>query len=277
MSRKIRVNFQDRQIDANFHAEDGLLEQLEAYITTNKIQNINQFRLNLTINNFFCSEQSTGKYNESDNCLDEIIALQKKYKFIRFHVYFQNTYGDKKQISTLIKKLKNVGILVSSFTSTDKPPYVNPLLDPHSESEGDDSDSDSIEDEVLEKHKKNKEDQKNLNLYEQQMVATMLESNNCLINAVARPGLGREANLGELVNIRLAMRDRGFPIGQMLVASPTILDIIRGTLGINRGIIVHYASGEQSDEVQGINPIIIDHENAHFQERKILKIKSKKK
>lgn len=129
-----RISFQDRQLDANFHAEDGLMEQMAAYLKENKIDTT-EVRLNLTINNFFCNNTSTTKKRAGDNCLDEIIALQQKYKFAGFHVYFQNTYGDPHEMTNLIKRLQAVGIKVSSFTTKKKAPYVNDHLDSHSESE----------------------------------------------------------------------------------------------------------------------------------------------
>jgi hypothetical protein len=140
LSGGAKISFHDRQTDANFHAEDRLLEQLEAYIKKNEIETKNS-KINLTINNFFCTEENTGKSKKSQYCLGKIIELQKKHEFSGFHVYFQNTYGDTQLMSASIQKLQKAGILVSSFTSTEKKgPYVNKHLNPHSESE-DDSDT----------------------------------------------------------------------------------------------------------------------------------------
>ena len=100
------------------------------------------------------------------------------------------------------------------------------------------------------------------------MVNILLRTNNCLINAIARPILRRNANLFELVTIRAQLVERGFPIGSMLVASPAILNIIRTVFRTNRGIIVHYQNSDlPSDSVDGPSPIVIDHSHAHFQER----------
>jgi hypothetical protein len=132
-----KISFHDRQINAEFHAEDGLIQQLEEYIKQNSL-NPKEIALNLTINNFFCSKHSTGKSEKCNNCLDKIIGLQTKYRFARFHVYFQNTYGDHKNMVESIKALQSVGILVSSFTSVkEKAPYLNDELDPHSDTEQD--------------------------------------------------------------------------------------------------------------------------------------------
>lgn len=105
-------------------------------------------------------------------------------------------------------------------------------------------------------------------------VEILLRTNNCLINAIARPTLGRNANLAELVTIRAIMIDRGFELGEMLVASPAILNIIRGVFNTSRGVIVHYQGSDQpSDTVAGPSPIVIDHQNQHFQERRIVRAK----
>ncbi|PXY46808.1 hypothetical protein [Flavobacterium hydrophilum] len=266
-----KIHFQDRQIDANFHAEDGLLEQLEAYIEKNEIKT-NQVRINLTINNFFCARHSTKKKNKSQNCLHEIIELQKKYKFARFHVYFQNTYGSPELMDESIKKLQKAGILVTSFSSTDDPPYFNKLLDPASESE-DDEKEESSSSSYKKRGKESKkeiieEKEESLGRKEQLYLSNLLRVNNCLINAIARPGLGRNANIGELVAIRLQMKQRGFAIGEMLVASPAIIRIILNALGINRGVrVVYQNSRHPDDRVAGPNTIIVNHQNRHFQER----------
>ena len=266
-----KIHFQDRQINANFHAEDGLLEQLKAYINKNEIKT-KQVRINLTINNFFCAGHSTKKKKKSQNCLDEIIELQKKYKFARFHVYFQNTYGSPERMDESIKKLQKAGILVTSFSSTDKPPYFNKLLDPTSESE-DDKKEKSSSSSYKKKGKESKkeiieEKEESLGREEQLYLSNLLKVNNCLINAIARPGLGRNANIGELVAIRLQMKQRGFAIGEMLVASPAIIRIILNTLGINRGVrVVYQNSRHPDDRVAGPNTIVVNHQNRHFQER----------
>ncbi len=135
MSGGDKISFQDRNINADFHAEDGLLEQVSAFIGKHPM-NTTKVNFNLTINNFFCSHDSTGKSDKSHNCLDRIIALQHRYRFARFHVYFQNTYGTPEQMTAGIRALKAVGILVTSFSAKqDKAPYVHPDLDPGSDTE----------------------------------------------------------------------------------------------------------------------------------------------
>ena len=146
MKGKDRISFQDRQVDAQFHAEDGLIEQMTEFLENKKIDTT-LIKVNLTINNFFCSHSSTKKHKRSSNCLDEIIALQDKYGFARFHVYFQNTYGDSNNMTKLIKLLQQHGILVTAFTTTSSPPYTNEFLDPESESE---NESLQQEEEVME-------------------------------------------------------------------------------------------------------------------------------
>ncbi len=115
--------------------------------------------------------------------------------------------------------------------------------------------------------KRRRSDRKD-DIKEQEFLSSLLETNNCLINAIARPILGRNANVAELVSIRTALVERGFAIGAMLVASPRILEIIRQTFRTNRGIIVYY-QGQEPDQIDGPSPIEIDHANAHFQEREI--------
>jgi len=276
INEKVKISFQDRQLNVDFHAEDGLLEQLKNYIKTNNIEeDTSSFRLNLTINNFFCTKHSTGKKDKGNNCLCEIIKLQDDYKFAGFHVYFQNPYGDREKMTESINRLQSAGISVTAFTTTDDAPYANDELDSQSESE-DEHKSDMMNDSKEKTKNPAKAFESDLNVHEQKMASFLLNTNNCLINAIARGGLGRNANIGEIVNIRLELRERGFPIGDMLVASPQILDIIRNTLGINRGIIVHYQNTDfDSDTVDGPNAIIIDHDNAHFEERKIVKAKKR--
>jgi hypothetical protein len=134
------ISFHDRQTKDGMHAEDNLLAQLEAYIEDNKIETKNLI-INLTINNFFCTEETTTKAKGKPSCLEKIIEIQNRHKFSKFHVYFQNTYGEVTLMESSIKALQDAGILVSSFTSTEKKgPYVNKHLNPHSESE-DDSDT----------------------------------------------------------------------------------------------------------------------------------------
>lgn len=107
-----------------------------------------------------------------------------------------------------------------------------------------------------------------LDTTEEAMLQRLMDVNNCLIHAVARGGLGRNATFEELVTIRNQVRERGFPIGSMLVASPTILAIIRNALGIANPIVVFYKEGHNPDYVHGVGACItIDHAHAHFEER----------
>ena len=131
---RVQINFHDRQVDANFHAEDGIIHQLEGYIERKGL-GTRGWRLNLTINNFFCSPGSTKKGKGHQSCLLEIIALQRKYRFERFHVYFKNTYGTAETMETAIRSLRKAGILVTAFGLKDEKAYSNPLLDPASDSE----------------------------------------------------------------------------------------------------------------------------------------------
>lgn len=134
MSSDGKISFHDRQADADFHAEDGLMDQLKAFMKRNRIPGP-KTAINLTINNFFCDKSSTGKSLASDNCLDEIIALQRKYKFARFHVYFQNTYGKVSEMDAKICRLQAAGIRVSSFTTREMAPFTSNVLDSASESD----------------------------------------------------------------------------------------------------------------------------------------------
>jgi hypothetical protein len=132
---KTVVNFHDRQVDSNFHAEDGIIEQLEEYIKAHRVNTV-AWKFNLTLNNFFCAKNTTGKSNKGDNCLQEIIDLHKKNRFARFHVYFMNPYGDREKMLGNIRRLQAAGILVTAFsTDEDTPAYTSPELDPESESE----------------------------------------------------------------------------------------------------------------------------------------------
>jgi len=153
-----QADFHDRNdTGEQLHAEDGLIEQLESYIETNAVTPRRE-RLNITLNNFFCSHETTTKSRKEDNCLDKIIGLQDTHKFSTFHVYFKNTYGKPSLMTKNIKKLKKHGIKVSSFTNeSDHEPYYNEELDPHSEDEGGESvEVESSEDEKPKKKAKRK-------------------------------------------------------------------------------------------------------------------------
>jgi hypothetical protein len=271
------ISFQDRQIDANFHAEDGLLEQMNTYISQNKIIAA-ETAVNLTINNFFCSSKTTKKSKPCQNCLDQIIQLQQKYRFARFHVYFQNTYGKAEIMGDAIKALQAAGILVTAITTTEDAPYHHKLLDPESDSEHEEHDDrdeqmGTTSSGLMPKKKSQFAIDEEENAYLEQL----LHVNNCLINAIARAGLDRNANFAELVTLRVAMRQRGFHIGDMLVASPAILTIILNVLGINRGVrVIYQDSNHPNDEAAGPDTIIIDHRNDHFQERRFVRPRAAK-
>lgn len=132
--------FHERQQDSNTHAEDGLIEQFNGYADANPGVDWTGVRVNLTINNFFCATETTKKSKSSHNCLDLIIALQNRYGFARFHVYFKNTYGDREHMDSSIARLQAAGILVTSFAlEGDNVAYSSARLDPASDSEDESS------------------------------------------------------------------------------------------------------------------------------------------
>jgi hypothetical protein len=92
----------------------------------------------------------------------------------------------------------------------------------------------------------------------------LINNNNCLINAIAHAALGRNANITELVTIRRQTRD----VGQMMVATPNVIGIIQGALGITRGVTIHYPHPLPQEDFPGVlPPIVIYHTgNQHFQD-----------
>lgn len=92
--------------------------------------------------------------------------------------------------------------------------------------------------------------------------AFLLMVNNCLINAIAQVALGRNATIGELVEIRTQIGN----LGEMLYASQRVLRIISVALDLTRGIIVREPNGEidtfgNTDD----NPIMVRHTGSeHF-------------
>jgi hypothetical protein len=138
---KTVVNFHDRQVSSKFHAEDGIIQQLDQYIQHNAI-NTKQWKFNLTINNFFCTESSTTKCKAEDNCLHRIIKLHQRNQFANFHVYFNRPYGDRKKMPGSIRRLQAADIQVTAFSSDGTPPkYVNSKLDAASDSESEEEPS----------------------------------------------------------------------------------------------------------------------------------------
>lgn len=90
----------------------------------------------------------------------------------------------------------------------------------------------------------------------------LLNVNNCLINAIALGALGREATLVELTAIRGAMNN----YGEMLLASPAVVGLIRQTLNIQVPITVHYGGNIPDEDFAGVgHGITIYHVNGnHF-------------
>ncbi len=94
----------------------------------------------------------------------------------------------------------------------------------------------------------------------------LLTQNNCLINAIKRAALGgdAQATMEELLQIRLRIGE----FGNMLYATPAIINIICEVLGITRGIVVVYQGGLPSEDFGNtdVNPIMIQHTGAaHFE------------
>lgn len=91
----------------------------------------------------------------------------------------------------------------------------------------------------------------------------LLGVNNCLINAIARGALNREATLSELIQIRTALGN----FGDMLIASPDTIAIIQSKLGINNFITITYSDGSPDEYFEGDGvPLTIRHNNRdHFE------------
>lgn len=81
----------------------------------------------------------------------------------------------------------------------------------------------------------------------------LLHVNNCLINAIANAALGRNANLGELVQIRSVLDN----YGEMLVASPEVVNLIRQALQIDNAITIVYSGEIPSEDFDGTGPNLI--------------------
>lgn len=80
---------------------------------------------------------------------------------------------------------------------------------------------------------------------------TLVGVNNCLITAINN-GVATDE---QLWNIRLALVTEGFNIGEMLVAGPRTIRIIRQVLGINNPLVVHYQD-RPDENFAGTGPTI---------------------
>jgi hypothetical protein len=81
-------------------------------------------------------------------------------------------------------------------------------------------------------------------------VGHLINVNNCLINALALGSLRRNANLIELIAIRTRLGN----VGEMMVASPHNVGVIREVLGITSAVTVHYdiaRDGTPNEDIPG--------------------------
>ncbi len=100
------------------------------------------------------------------------------------------------------------------------------------------------------------------NLYKLEINSqALLMTNNCLINAIALGAGKPKATMDQLVSIRIESNS----VGEMLVASPVIIDIIRRILHIPNKIIIHYTKAPK-EEFAGSGPTIDVYHNGvdHF-------------
>lgn len=88
-----------------------------------------------------------------------------------------------------------------------------------------------------------------------------LWENNCLINAICQAAHGRNATMMELLTIRFNLGN----VGQMMVASPHNIGVIRNALGINNRIVVHYRTNSftPNETIVGINPALHIYHTGH--------------
>jgi hypothetical protein len=93
----------------------------------------------------------------------------------------------------------------------------------------------------------------------------LLDMNNCLINAISRAARGHNPNLGELMHIR----EQIGTFGNMLVASPRIIRIIRAVLNIQNPITIIYSGRIPPENFRGTgNRLYIYHVGGnHFTNR----------
>lgn len=106
------VSFEARNdTDADDHAEDGLMSQLDEYLASHKI-NPARCRLRITINNAPCG---TGKGEQ--NCSGKLAQYQSKHGFGYFRVYFMSPYG--RDMSGSVGRMRKGGIKVGSFAPKD--------------------------------------------------------------------------------------------------------------------------------------------------------------
>lgn len=91
-----------------------------------------------------------------------------------------------------------------------------------------------------------------------------LWQNNCLINAICQAAHGRNATMMELLTIRINLGN----VGQMMVASPHNIGVIRNALQINNQVVVHYRTNSHipNETIIGIWPVlhIYHNGNQHF-------------
>ncbi|MGH9561754.1 MAG: hypothetical protein ACRD3S_09895, partial [Terracidiphilus sp.] len=79
-----------------------------------------------------------------------------------------------------------------------------------------------------------------------------LWENNCLINAISRAAHGQNATEEELLHIRFNLDN----VGQMLLADPRTIGVIRNALQINNTVVVHYPSPTPAETIHGILPVL---------------------
>lgn len=100
-------------------------------------------------------------------------------------------------------------------------------------------------------------------LYEQEVRASrLLIQNNCLINAIALEAFGRTASVPELVRIRGRLQN----VGEMMIADPATIDVIREELEIDAPVVVYNAGQNWPEEHDGDGDEITIHNTGglHF-------------
>ena len=122
----------------------------------------------------------------------------------------------------------------------------------------------------VEKGQSAKDAKKEVEGPEAEELKLLLNTNNCLINAIARQA-GIVVSLAQLTRIRVRIGS----IGEMLVANPRTVGIIMQELGLNRGLVVAYKDRAKSeDKTEKVpseafgnqqNPVIVVHNGRdHF-------------
>jgi hypothetical protein len=91
----------------------------------------------------------------------------------------------------------------------------------------------------------------------------LLGVNNCLIHAVAQAAHGRQANLGEIIRVREHFAN----YGEMMLATPQTIDVIRQALGIQNRIRVVYPNPTPHEDFAGQAPMLVIYHvhGNHFQ------------